>query len=125
MALKECKIKDFMRGKDEEEIIVQFDPEDLIKLPCHAKYDPALCGEKNKEVMLVRKIEIKNGDGSWGPYPSVTWLEGLESEKAFRTRAFVKITGEKGFDIMSSCDGVPDADLMMAAENAGVHTEFL
>lgn len=126
-ALRPIKVKDFMRGRPKREITIRFDPENLVKLRCHCDYDPKLRGEKDNEVMLVRRIEIQNPDGSWSPYPSVTWLDGVEGEddEQLMTRAFVKKTGEEGFSIMNSSQGVPDGTLMCSAKAAGVHTETL
>jgi hypothetical protein len=126
-ALKPIKVKDFMRGRPREEITIRFDPEDLVKLPCHCDYDPALRGKEKNEVMLVRKIEVQNPDGSWSPYPSVTWLDGVEGpdDEQLMTRALVKRIGKEGFTIMNSSQGVPDGTLMCAAEAADVHTETL
>ncbi len=124
MALKELTVRDFMRG-GREEVTIRFDDDDLVTLPCHCEYDPALCGKDGNKVTVVRKIEVKNKDGSWSPYPSVSWLDEAEGEEQLVTRAFVKKTSEKGFDIMSSSDGVPDGELMCAASGAGIHTQTL
>ncbi len=124
MALKELKIKNLMRGRGEEEIIIRFDPDDLINLSCHCEYDPALCKKNNNEVSLIKKIEIKKDDGSWDPYPSVTWLDGVETDSQLATRAFVCVA-EGRFDIICSADGDPDGELIFAAKKAGVYTEFL
>ncbi len=124
MALKERTIKDILRGSNRK-ITIRFDGEDLVRLPCHCKYDPTLCGEGGNEVMLVRKVEIKNEDGSWSPYPSITWLDGVGSEEQLVTRALIKKTNEEGFSTMSSSQGVPDGKLMCAAEEAGVYTETI
>ena len=105
-------------------VTIRFDGDDLIKLPCHCQYDPALCGESGKEVMLVRKVEIKNQDDSWSPYPSAAWLDGFSPEGII-SMAFIKKTNQEGFDIMSSSDGVPDAELLVAAKEAGVYTETI
>lgn len=124
MALKERKVRDILRGGSEE-ITIRFDGDDLVKLPCHCEYDPALCGKDGNEVMLVRKVEIKNLDGSWGPYPSATWLDGVEGEEQLVSKVLIKKTKEEGFDIMSSTQGVPDGKLLMAAKEAGVYTETI
>ncbi len=123
MALHEIEVKDFMRGRSQETITLRYDSEDFIKLKCHCEYDPALCGRKGNFVLLFRKIEVKNSDGTWSPYPSVSWLDGIESDEQFQTRAFVKITDKEGSDIMASTDGVPDMELVFEAENAGIYTE--
>lgn len=124
MSLKERKVKDLLRGGSEE-ITIRFDGDDLVKLPCHCQYDPALCGEDGNEVLLVRKVEIKNPDGSWSSYPSATWLDGVEYEEQLMSRVIIKKTNEEGFDIMSSTDGVPDGKLLVAAEEAGIYTETI
>lgn len=124
MALKERKIRDILRGGGKE-ITIRFDGDDLVRLPCHCDYDPALCGKDGNEVILVRKVEIKNPDGSWSPYPSATWLDGVEGEEQLVSRVLIKKTNEEGFDIMSSSQGVPDGELLVAAREAGVYTETI
>lgn len=71
MTMLERRVQNFLRG-GREMVTIRFDGSDLIKLSCHCRYDPTLCGENGKEVMLVRKVEIENPDGSWSPYPSAT-----------------------------------------------------
>ena len=122
--MKEYKVRDILRGGSKE-IVIRFDGDDLVKLPCHCRYDPALCGEDINEVLLVRKVEVKNHDGSWSSYPSATWLDGIEDEEQLVSRALVKKTGEEGFDIMSSLQGVPDGELLVAAREAGIYTETI
>jgi len=115
---------DHMRGINKS-ITIRFDGDDLVKLPCHCKYDLALCSSEGNQVMLVRKIEIKALDGSWKPYPSATWLGGVQGEDQLQSKAFIKKTNEEGFDIMASTDGVPDGELLVAAKAAGVYTETI
>ena len=124
MAEKEYTIRDFMRGSLKE-VTIRFDDEDLLKLPCHCEYDPVLCTKEGNEVMLVRKVEARNADGSWSLYPSATWLDGVENELQLMSRVLIKKTGEEGFDIMSSTDGVPDGKLMCAVGEAGIYTETI
>ena len=124
MALKERKVQDILRGGSKE-ITIRFDGDDLVKLSCFCEYDPALCKKSGNKVMLVRKIEIKNPDGSWSPYPSATWLDGVQGEEQLVSRGLIKKTNEEGFDIMSSSQGVPDGKLLVAAEEAGVYTETI
>ncbi|HOB89750.1 MAG TPA: hypothetical protein PKG74_00250 [Candidatus Colwellbacteria bacterium] len=76
-------------------------------------------------MIIASKIEIKNSDGSWSPYPSVTWLDGVESDDQLQTRAVILSPSGKGFDVVEGLQGVPDGTLMSAAEKAGVHTEFI
>jgi len=124
MVLKERTVRDILRG-GREEVTIRFDGDDLVKLSCYCKYDPALCGKDGNEVMMVRKIEIKNQDGSWSPYPSATWLDGVEDEEQLVSKTLIKKTNEDGFDIMSSVQGVPDGKLLMAAKEAGIYTETI
>ena len=124
MALKERKAPDILRG-GRGEVTIRFDDDDLVKLPCHCQYDPALCKGEGNEVMVVRKIEIKNEDGSWSLYPSATWLDGVQGEEQLVSRVLVKKTNEEGFDIMSSAQGVPDGKLLIAAKEAGIYTETI
>lgn len=124
MALEEYRVMDILRGESKE-ITIRFDGDDLVKLPCHCEYDPALCREDDNEVLLVRKVEIKNPDGSWSLYPSATWLDGVESEEQLVSKALIKKTSKEGFDIMSSSRGVPDGKLLIAAGKAGIYTETI
>ncbi len=124
MALKERKVRDILRGGSEE-ITIRFDGDDLVKLPCNCEYDPALCRKDGNEVMLVRKVEIKNPDGSWSLYPSATWLDGVQGEEQLVSKVLIKKTNEEGFDIMSSAQGVPDGKVLLAAKEAGVYTETI
>ena len=124
--LKERKIKNILRGRSEEEIIIRFDSDDLVKLSCRCRYD-TLCGKDGNEVnevIVARKIEIKKSDGSWSNYPSVTWLDGVENEKQFVSRVLIK-KGRGGFAIMSSPQGAPDGKLFVTAKRAGVYTEIV
>jgi len=122
--ISEWRIKNFLRG-DSKEVLLRFDSEDVVRLPCHCDYDPALRGKNKNQVLLIRKIEVKNKDGSWDSYPSVTWLDGVENEEQLMTRAIIKKTGETGASIMGSTDGVPDGELMCAASEAGIKTETI
>lgn len=124
MALKERTAPDILRG-GRGEITIRFDDDDLVKLPCYCEYDPALCGKDGNEALLVRKVEIKNEDGSWSSYPSATWLDGVQGEEQLVSRVLIKKTNEEGFDIMSSAQGVPDGKLLMAAKEAGIYTETI
>jgi len=125
MAVKERVVDyDHMRGI-KGSITIRFDGDDLVRLSCYCEYDPALCSEKGNEVMLVRKIEIRQPDGSWELYPSATWLNGVQSEDQLQSKAFLKKTDGEGFDVMASTDGVPDGELLVAAEKAGVYTETI
>ena len=122
--MKEVVIEDLLRGSIRE-ITVRYDSEDVVTLPCHCKYDPALSTEEGNKVMLLRKIEVKNEEGVWVPYPSATWLNGVQSEEQLVTKAIIKITEDGGICTMMSSQGVPDAKLMLAAEKAGIYTETL
>ena len=124
MALQVVTVRDFLRG-GREDITIRFDPEDLVKLPCHCEYDPVLCRGDDNEVMLVRSAEVQDKDGSWSPYPSVTWLDGVGYEDQLVTVALIKKTDEEGHDIMVSTDGVPDGKLMTAAAEADIYTETI
>lgn len=124
MALEKWKVKNFLRGRSEE-IIIRFNIDDFVKLPCHCNYDPALCSEDISEVMLLSKIEIRDSDGSWSPYPSATWIDGVEDDEQLVSRALIKKTGKNGFYVMTSSQGVPDGKLLLAAKEAGIYTETI
>lgn len=128
MVIVETKMKDILRGRPDQEVVVRLDFADVAELSCHCDYDPALCGKGENGgngVNLMRKIEVREDDGSWQLYPSVAWLDGVFSDEQLQTIAVVKIGDDKGFSIMSSFDGVPDGTLMVAAEEAGIHTETI
>lgn len=124
MSLEEHTIKDFMRG-GMKEITIRFNPDDIVKLECYCDYDPALKREKNNTVMVVRNVEVRDEGGAWVPYPSVTWLDGVENEEQLLTRVFVKRIMEEGVDIMGSSQGIPDGKLMCAAKKTGIHIETI
>jgi len=126
MAMKEAKVRDIMRGK-KEEVVIRFEDtlSNLAKLPCSCRYDPVLSRKSGNHAMVVRKIERKNADGSWSPYPSVTFLDGVSNENQLVTVAFIKKLGEEGYDIMQSTDGIPDYKLLTTAKEAGIFTEFI
>lgn len=113
---------DYLRGSSNE-VALRLDPNDVVTLPCHCEYDPALVKPEGNQVMLLRKAEVRNPDGSWSPYPSVTWLDEAEQEEQLVTRALIKKTEDGCICIMSSTDGVPDGKLIVAAEEAGIYTE--
>ncbi len=126
---KTAKTKDFLRGYSKRDITIRFDPDNLELLPCHCKYDPDLSTkERNKEinkVMLLKEVEIQNKDGSWSPYPSITWLMEVEDEDQFLTKALVRLTGEKEITVVSSSNWGPDSVLMDAAREVGIYTETI
>jgi len=108
MALKERKAPDILRG-GRGEVTIRFDDDDLVKLPCHCQYDPALCKEEGNEVMVARKIETKNEDGSWSPYPSATWLtDALCSWERNTGRESVLILREVDGFVYRAVNGKPD-----------------
>ncbi len=124
MALREVTVQDHMRGSSTL-VTIRFDQEDVVELPCHCEYDPVLKGKGEKggnKVRLVRKIEVRKPDGSWDPYPSYTWLDGVENEDQLVTKAIVMKTGEDSPTIMVSTQGVPDGTLGVAAKEAGIYT---
>ena len=124
MTIIEWIVGDFLRcGK--KDVTLRCDIDDLVKVGCHCEYDPALKGKDHNEVLIPRKIEVKNEDGFWGSYPVVTWLDGVENEEMLVTRVIVKKTNEKGLSIMQSTEGVPDGELMCAAKETEILTETL
>ncbi|MCL5407232.1 MAG: hypothetical protein M1429_01930 [Patescibacteria group bacterium] len=123
MAIKERKMFDIRSGNQDPEskITVRYDTDDTVLLPCFCNYDPTL----HKQVHILRRVEKLEPDGTWTIYPSVIWLDGVFDEDQLQTLALVKKNGESGIFIMSSTDGVPDGELMSAAEKAGIHTETI
>lgn len=122
--MNEVVIEDLLRGSIRE-ITVRYDSEDVVTLPCHCEYDPTLSTKEGNKVMLLRKIEVKDEEGVWGPYPSVTWLDGIENEEQLVTKAIIKMTEDGEIYTMMSSQGVPDGKLMVAAEKAGIYIETL
>ena len=92
--IRTVKIGDYLRGRDDKEVVLRFDPEDVIEVDCSCRYGAAGgIRNGNRTVTIVRKIEVLQTDGSWSPYPSVSWLDGMEgNDEALVTRAFVKKT---------------------------------
>ena len=88
-------------------------------------YAPRLRSSNSNRVMLARGVEVQHGDGSWHPYPGVTWLDGAANNEQLQTLAIIKRTECDGLDIMGSSDGVPDGILMSAAKRAEIHTETI
>lgn len=117
-------MRDILRGTDRM-IVIRFEDADLAELPCAVRYDPALCAKEGNRVLVVKKIEVLNDGDVWSPYPTVAWLDGVEYEGQLVTRVLVKKTGEEGFDLMASPDGVPDGILMESAKTAGISTQFI
>lgn len=124
MPLREVTVQDHMRGSGEQ-ITIRFDQKDVVELPCHCEYDPALCSKEGNRVKLMRNIEVRKPDGSWGPYPSYTWLDGVQGEEQLVTRAIVMLTGDDSPSIMVSTQGVPDGKLGIAAGEVGIYTETI
>ncbi len=115
------KIRDYLRGRADEEITVRFNPANVATLSCGCDYEGS-AGDKT--VVILKKMEFLELNGSWAPYPAVTWLDGAEGDEQLITRAFVrKDDGE--FYIMTSPDGVPDGRLMTSAQKEGIYTETL
>jgi hypothetical protein len=117
------EMEDYLRNS-RKKIIVRFDPDDVVLLPCHCRYDPKLCNREEKKVYLLRKIEILK-DGSWEIYPSISWSWGGGEEGQSYTTVLVKITGEEGIDVFGSTNWCPDSTLFNAAKAAGIHVETL
>lgn len=119
------KTKDFLRGYPKRDITLRFNPDNTELLPCHCKYDLNLSTKKGKKVMLLKEVEIQNKDGSWSPYPSITWLMEVENEDQFLTKALVRLSGEKEITVVCSSNWAPDSVLMDAAREVGIYTETI
>jgi len=113
-------IPDILRGR-KQKVTIRFNDDDLIKLPCGGRYDPELCGNNGNEVLILSKVEVENEDGSWGPYPSVAWVDPVDG--LVFSLALVKKTNKKVPYIMSTPPGCPDVKLLMAAVEAKIYTE--
>ena len=120
MAVQEFEGRDWRFARNRGNIILRFDPEDTVRLPCGCIYDEALHKEEGNEVMLIRKIEMLRHDGQWVPYPSIFLID---SDDLFQTTAIVRVTGKEGFYPASSPDLSPDFTLLGEAKRAGVCTE--
>lgn len=111
---------DHLKGSGRE-IVIRLDEEDLVELSCSVRYDPVMSDENGFRVRVPRIIEVFKGDGVWESYPVVSWLDNVEYDGQLVTRVLAKISGEKGFDVMNSPDGVPDGALIISAKKAGIH----
>ncbi len=118
------RIKDWLRY-EEREIIIKFDPDNVIELPCHCRYDPALITKNGKRVRLLKKADVRKNDGSWQPYPTISQLWGGGIEGQCYTRALIKITGEEDITVSDSENWCPDTVLLTAAEAEGIYTEII
>ena len=121
------EVPDLLRG-GKGKVNLRFDRDRLTKLSCHCNYDPALRGkgkDGKNEVVIPRDVEVEHTDGSWGPYPSVTLLDEVNHEDELLTMVLLVLTGETALAIKSSTDGVLDAELMNAAEEAGILTDSI
>lgn len=116
--MQQGETKDLVRGNSERVVTIHWDPEDLVLLPCHTSYDPAL----EKQVRVPRRVEWLDGE-EWKPYPVVAWHDGVFSDLQLQTVAIIVKTNESGVHIMASADGVPDGVLMLVAEQAGIYVE--
>lgn len=114
-------IPDYLRGNSGQKVTIRFDPDDTVELPCGCDYDPT----RNKKVMLLQKAEVRQKDGTWGEYPTATWIDGVEDEEQLVSRALVRLSTDGAFRVMSSTQGVPDGELILAAKAAGVYTETI
>lgn len=116
----EMSIQDYMRGGGGGQVTIRFDPEDVLEVPCHCEYDPALSNKKHgNRVRVLRKVEVRKPYGSWKPYPSYTWVD---ADGGPYTKVMVMLTGEKAVSIMTSTVGVPDGKLGVALREAGVYS---
>lgn len=120
MAIQEFEGRDWRFARNKENIVLRFDPEDTVRLPCGCIYDEALRTPEGNEVMLVRKIEMRRRDGEWVPYPSIFLID---SDDLFQTTAIVRITGKEYCCPATSPDLSPDFTLLGAAKEAGLCTE--
>jgi len=122
--LVEVTIDNYLRGASDK-VTIRFDRDALVKLVGSCIYYRRSEGEETYDVIIPKAIESMNPDGTWRPYPSVTWLDGVECECQLVTRAIVKLLDGEGYVIATSPEGVPDGTLMLAAKKAGVYTETI
>lgn len=120
MVRKVRRILDYLRNSGKK-IIIRFNSEDVVELLCHCRYDSAL----EKRVRILKKVEVRNDDGFWEPYPSVSqyWAGGDVGQ--CYTTALVKLVGEKEITVCSSKNWCPDTQLLESAKEAGIHTETI
>ncbi len=115
---QERRILDVMRGSMKM-ITIRFKDDDVIELPCNCNYYH-FSPEMNGRVIILRKVEERNPiDGTWKPYPSVSWIK--ENGKDI-SKAIVKHPKE-GIKLMSSSPGFIDNKLVLYAKRAGVYIE--
>ena len=91
-------LPDYLRGNPYQEVTIRFDPDDTVELPCVCDYDPT----RTKKVMLLREAEVRQKDGTWEKYPTVTWIDGAEDEEQLVSRALVRLSTDGAFRVMSS-----------------------
>jgi hypothetical protein len=120
MVQKVRRIQDYLRHTGKE-VIIRFDPEDTIELPCDCLYDETL----GKRVRILKKVEMRDNDGFWKPYPSISWYLGGGDIGQSYTIVLVRLVGEEAITPCSSKNWCPDSLLFKAAEEAGIHTETI
>jgi hypothetical protein len=116
MPVTEFTLKDVMRGRPDHNVFLRTDLDDLVQVSCYSKYDPQL----NKQVRILRQVEVQE-DEEWKPYPVVSWLDGVTHEDQLQTMVLVVPIGDT-LTALGTTDGVPDGELMLEAEKAGIYT---
>lgn len=116
---KPRRVKDFLRGNGNKEVIIRFDERDLAEVECHCDYG-VLGSDGKRRVKIPRKVELFEG-GEWKPYPVAVWFGQSDNPDGIFSRAIV-LQG-KDFSIWQSFMGITDATLLVEAERAGIFTE--
>ncbi|MBU3964578.1 hypothetical protein KJ562_02570 [Patescibacteria group bacterium] len=96
---------------------------DTIDLACDCVY-PAQVYHRPKELRVLKSIEVRVGDNVWQPYPTISWLDGVERPKQLVTKSVV-VTKEGKPLVVSTQNGKLDETLTREAEKEGVCVEYL
>lgn len=119
--LYEFRIKDFIRGNGNQEVLLRFDRGDTVEVECFCDYGISR-GDEKRYVKIPRKIEIYE-NGEWRSYPVACWIDQDDNPDGIFSRAVV--FKKDGFYVMQSPMGVPDSVLLVAAEEAGIFTQTI
>ena len=74
MKMIELITHDFLRMKTMSTVILRYDADDFAVLLHEKLFRENAGGGAQVPVLVPRKVEIMNEDGSWSPYPSVVWI---------------------------------------------------
>ncbi|MBU1045756.1 hypothetical protein KJ616_01380 [Patescibacteria group bacterium] len=118
---------DEMRGRSDKIITLRFDRSDTVDLPCACNYPmgvSVVCDNIGR-LRVLRTAEVSVGDGGlWRPYPTITWLDGVEEPGQLVTRV-AALNREGGISIVNTPNGVFDERLVKEAERRRIYVEYI